>query len=87
MKKLRNFYQWYINLPTGRRLGVSFVLHFNFWLLFDVRDEEEIKQAGYNFGLRYSSADYEITKLDIKFINPKRREAECTELVLAELVK
>ena len=57
------------------------------WLLFDVRDEEEIKQAGYNFGLRYSSADYEITKLDIKFINPKRREAECTELVLAELVK
>ena len=57
------------------------------WLLFDVRDEEEIKQAGYNFGLRYCSADYEITKLDIKFINPKRREAECTELVLAELVK
>ena len=33
MKKLRNFYQWYINLPTGRRLGVSFVLHFSYWLL------------------------------------------------------
>ena len=56
------------------------------WLLYDVRSEEEIKSL-YQLGQHYSTPDYEITKLDIKFINPKRREAECTQMVLAEIVK
>ena len=49
-------------------------------------DEEAIKQAGYELGQRYSTPDYEITKLDIKFINPARRENECTQLVIAEIL-
>ncbi len=55
------------------------------WLLFDIRNEEEIKQAGYKPGKRFSALDYEITKLDIKFVNPARREKVCTKMVLAEV--
>lgn len=55
------------------------------WLLFDIRSEEEIKQAGYKLGERYSTLDYEITKLDIKFVNPAKRENQCTRMVLAEI--
>lgn len=57
------------------------------WLLFDIRSEEEIKQAGYKLGERYSTLDYEITKLDIKFVNPAKREEQCTRMVLAEVAK
>jgi len=55
------------------------------WLFFDIRNEEEIKNAGYQLGHRYSTLDYEITKLDIKFVNPVRRESQCTKMVLAEI--
>ena len=55
------------------------------WLLYDIRDEEAIKEAGYELGQRYSTPDYEITKLDIKFVNPARREEQCTQLIIAEL--
>lgn len=55
------------------------------WLLYDIRNEEEIKQAGYQLGERFSTPDYEITKLDIKFVNPKRREDECTQMVISEI--
>ncbi len=57
------------------------------WLLFDIREEEEIKKAGYQFGQRYSTPDYEITKLDLKFVNPTKRDKQCTQMVLAELVR
>lgn len=57
------------------------------WLLFDSRNEQEITDAGYKLGQRYSTPDYEITKLDIKFVNPARREAQCTQMVLAEISK
>jgi 4-amino-4-deoxy-L-arabinose transferase-like glycosyltransferase len=55
------------------------------WLLYNINSEEEIKQAGYKLTPQYSTPDYEITKLDIKFINPARREMECTKMVLAEV--
>jgi 4-amino-4-deoxy-L-arabinose transferase-like glycosyltransferase len=55
------------------------------WLLFDIRDEEKIKQAGYQLGQRFTVPDYEITKLDIKFLNPVRRESVCTKMIIAEL--
>ena len=57
------------------------------WLLFDIRNEEEIKQAGYKLDKRFSTLDYEITRLDIKFVNPARREKECTKMVLAEATR
>lgn len=57
------------------------------WLVYDIRSEEEIKAAGYQIGQRLEAIDYEITKLDIKFVNPARRESQCTKLVLAEITK
>jgi 4-amino-4-deoxy-L-arabinose transferase-like glycosyltransferase len=55
------------------------------WLLYDIRNEEEIKQAGYILGQRFEAIDFEITKLDIKFVNPAKREGQCTRMVIAEL--
>lgn len=57
------------------------------WLLFDIQSEEEIKKAGYRFGQRYSTLDYEITKIDLRFLNPDKEKKECTRMVLAELLK
>lgn len=57
------------------------------WLVFDIRNEPEIKAAGYELGKRFEAIDYEITKLDLKFINPVRRESQCTKLVVAEISK
>jgi 4-amino-4-deoxy-L-arabinose transferase-like glycosyltransferase len=55
------------------------------WLLYDSKNEEEIKQAGYQPVQRFSTLDYEITKLDLKFVNPEKRVAQCTKMVLAEI--
>ena len=57
------------------------------WLVYDHRDEEQIKQAGYQLGQQFSVIDYEITKLDIKFVNPATREKQCSKMILAELVR
>lgn len=62
-------------LQTGRKT----------WLLYDIRSEEEIKQAGYQLGERFITPDFEITRLDIKFINPARRESQLTKMVVAEI--
>jgi 4-amino-4-deoxy-L-arabinose transferase-like glycosyltransferase len=59
----------------------------NVWLLYDIRNEEEIKHAGYTIGERYVVPDYEITKLDIKFINPEKRENQCTKMILANITR
>lgn len=56
------------------------------WLLTDIRNMDEIKSRGYLLGKSYSVLDYEITKLDIKFINPAKREQQCTKMVLVELL-
>ena len=55
------------------------------WLIYDSRDEEQIKQSGYQLLPVYSVLDYEITKLDIKFINPAKRDSQCSKMVLAEI--
>ncbi len=57
------------------------------WLLYDIRSEEEIKQAGYTLGERFITPDFEITRLDIKFINPAKRESQLTKMVIAEIKK
>ena len=57
------------------------------WLLFEISYEDEIKQAGYKLIPQYSVPDYEITRLDIKFMNPAKREKECTKMVLAEITR
>lgn len=55
------------------------------WLLFDTWSEQEILAAGYKLGQRFESKDYEITKIDIKFVNPEKRDSQCTKMVLAEI--
>lgn len=57
------------------------------WLIYDIRDETEIKLAGYYLGQRFSVLDYEITKLDIKFVNPAKRESQCSKMVIAEIYR
>lgn len=54
------------------------------WLLYDIKDETEIKQS-YKIGQRFETPDYEITKLDLKFIDPERRTSKCTKMILGEL--
>ena len=78
-----NFYT-----KTLRKEFTDSVLNGNMkiWLAFDTRVEKEITGAGYKLGQRYSTKDYEITKLDIKFINPEKREKECSEMVIAEVL-
>ncbi len=55
------------------------------WLIFDIKSEAEILQKGYHLGQRFEARDFEITKLDIKFIDPAKRDNQCTKLVLAEI--
>jgi 4-amino-4-deoxy-L-arabinose transferase-like glycosyltransferase len=55
------------------------------WLLYDIRSEEAIKQAGHTITQRFEATDYEITKIDIRFVNPEKRAAQCTKMVLAEI--
>jgi 4-amino-4-deoxy-L-arabinose transferase-like glycosyltransferase len=57
------------------------------WLACDSRDEEAIKQAGYRLGSRFIAPDFELTKLDIKFINPDKRDKQCTKMMLLEISK
>lgn len=57
------------------------------WIIYDTRDEKEIIDSGYKLGKKLTNPDYEITKLDIKFINPAKREQECKTMVLAEINK
>lgn len=57
------------------------------WLLYDIRNEAAIKEAGYQIGEKFTTADYEITKLDIKFLNPAKRAGQCTQMVIAAISK
>lgn len=55
------------------------------WLAFDIREEKDVTDAGYVLGNRFSTTDFEITRLDGKFINPATREAHCSKMVIAEI--
>jgi len=55
------------------------------WLLFDQNNLNEIKRAGYKIGLTYSTPDFGVTKLNIKFINPVTRKNELTEMIVGEI--
>ena len=55
------------------------------WIMFDGKNEDEIKAAGYKLGKRFTTPDYEITRLTLKFINPSARDSQCTKMVMAEI--
>jgi 4-amino-4-deoxy-L-arabinose transferase-like glycosyltransferase len=55
------------------------------WLLVDKSQMDSVHAAGYEDGKIFSAPDYEITKLQLKFINPNTRESQLGELRLIEL--
>ena len=55
------------------------------WLLFDKRNLEDINKAGYRIGLSYSAVDFEVSKLDLGFVNPSTRDKNLTELFVGEI--
>jgi hypothetical protein len=55
------------------------------WLLYDKRNLDEIIKAGYKLGTNYSSVDYEVSRLDLKFVNPDTRDKNLTELFVGEI--
>lgn len=55
------------------------------WLLYDEREASSIKE-NYKLGdPKWAAEDYEVTRLTLKFLDPKRRKNECSKLVMAEL--
>jgi 4-amino-4-deoxy-L-arabinose transferase-like glycosyltransferase len=79
-----NFYTKTLYKPLG---DFVFQPGKKIWLVYDIKDEATLKQAGYQLGQRFSVSDYEITKLDIKFVNPGKRESQCTKMCIAEIYK
>lgn len=55
------------------------------WLMYDIRDTTDIQKAGYRVEGKLSATDFEITKLDIPFINPEKRESRCTKMIIGRL--
>jgi len=56
------------------------------WILSDVRNLEEIKNQGYILGKSISAPDYEITKIDLKFVNPSTRDSQLNRMVLSKVL-
>lgn len=57
------------------------------WLLYDIGSEPEIRQGGYTLGNAISVPDFEVTRLNGKFLDPETREEACGRLVIAEISK
>lgn len=56
------------------------------WILADARNLEEIRKQGYLLGKSISARDYEITKIDLRFVDPRQREAQLNQMVLVEVL-
>jgi hypothetical protein len=56
------------------------------WILADRRNLQEIRDRGYILGRNISARDYEITKLDLKFVNPEKRESQLNQMVLVQVL-
>lgn len=56
------------------------------WLLTEPEAFEEFKQQGYQTGRVYSAPHFRITKLNLKFLNPQRRDEECWKMMLVEVL-
>lgn len=57
------------------------------WLLYDVRSEQDIQNRGYRIGKKYSALSYRVTRLSLPFLNPLKREGECSTMIIGELKK
>lgn len=57
------------------------------WLLYDKIDSARIAAKGYKTARIYEVPDYPITKLSLRFLDPAKRDSQCTKLVLAEIYR
>jgi len=55
------------------------------WLVFDINYEPEIEKNGYVITERTEVKDFEITKLDRKFLEPSTRNTQCSKLVIGRI--
>ena len=63
-------------LSTGKKV----------WLLSEPEPLEEFRQQGYQTGMVYSARHYRITKLNLKFLDPKKRDSACWKMELVEVL-
>ncbi len=56
------------------------------WLAYYPDYHKEVENSGLLFGKTYRVKDYEITKLDMKFINPSTRTGVCSEMIISEIL-
>lgn len=56
------------------------------WLAYYPDYRKEVEDAGLRFGKTYRVKDFEITKLDIRFINPSTRDKACSEMIISEIL-
>jgi len=55
------------------------------WLLFDKRNLDDIRRAGYKINLNYSTVDFEVSRLTLKFVDPGTRNKNLKELIVGEI--
>jgi len=55
------------------------------WLLFDKRNLDDIRRAGYKINLSYSAVDFEVSRLTLKFVDPATRNKNLKELIVGEI--
>ncbi|MBC7948143.1 MAG: glycosyltransferase family 39 protein [Chitinophagaceae bacterium] len=58
----------------------------NVWLLTEPGPLEEFRKEGYQTGREYSAVHYRVTKLDLKFMNPEKRDQETWKMMLVEVL-
>jgi hypothetical protein len=55
------------------------------WVMYDKNYREEILKSGYIINDAFEAADYEITKADIRFLNPAIRDKVLSKSFIAEI--
>lgn len=57
-----------------------------YWIAYYPKDIMPVKQSGLRLGQTITIKDYEITKLDLDFFNPGKREHICSTIMLSEVL-
>ena len=56
------------------------------WLVYQQSQKQEVDSAGFLFGKMVAVPDYEITRLNKKFVNPATRKEVLDSLVMVEVI-
>ena len=55
------------------------------WLMFHKNNKQDLLESGYQFDSEIPATDYEVSRLDFKFLNPLTRDSATTQMILAEI--